>query len=107
MVEHNERGAVGFILHLPLMKSLNELTEFMACPPVPLYIGGPMDQENLFFLHRRPDLIDGGMPVTDGLYYGGDFQQVITHLKMAASPKMIFVYSLVMQAGTQSNSKKK
>lgn len=81
IVEQNERGAVGFILHLPLMKNLNELTEFIACPPIPLYIGGPMDQENLFFLHRRPDLIDGGMPVKDGVYYGGDFQQVVTHLK--------------------------
>lgn len=81
IVEHNDRGAVGFILNIPLKKSLNDLTEFIACPPIPLYVGGPMDQENLFFIHRRPDLIDGGLLIKDGVYYGGDFQQVTTHLK--------------------------
>lgn len=81
IVEHNERGAVGFILHLPLMRNLNELTEFSNYPPIPLYIGGPVDQENLFFLHRRPDLIEGGMQIKDGVYYSGDFQQVLTHLQ--------------------------
>ncbi|HCL05432.1 MAG TPA: YqgE/AlgH family protein [Chitinophagaceae bacterium] len=81
IVEHNERGAVGFIAHLPLMKNLNELAEFTTYPPVPLYIGGPVDQENLFFLHRRPDLIEGGLAIKDGVYHGGDFQQVLAHLK--------------------------
>ncbi|MBW0179282.1 YqgE/AlgH family protein [Sediminibacterium sp.] len=81
IVEHNDRGAVGFIAHLPLMKNLNELAEFTQYPPVPLFIGGPVDQENLFFLHRRPDLIEGGLLIKDGVYYGGDFQQVLAHLK--------------------------
>jgi len=81
IVEHNERGAVGFILHMLLKKSLNELIEFSTCPPIPLFVGGPVDQEHLFFLHRCPDLIEGGEPVKDGVYYGGDFQQVIQSLK--------------------------
>ncbi|MFZ6024396.1 MAG: YqgE/AlgH family protein [Bacteroidota bacterium] len=81
VVEHNDRGAVGFIAHLPLMKKLNELTEFISYPPIPLYIGGPVDQEQLFFLHRRPDLIEAGLAIKDGVYYGGDFQQVLFHLK--------------------------
>jgi len=81
IVEHNDRGAVGFIAHLPLMKNLNELAEFTQYPPVPLFIGGPVDQGNLFFLHRRPDLIEGGLLIKDGVYYGGDFQQVLAHLK--------------------------
>lgn len=81
IVEHNDRGAVGFIAHLPLMKKLNELTEFISYPPIPLYIGGPVDQEQLFFLHRRPDLIEAGLAIKDGVYYGGDFQQVLFHLK--------------------------
>lgn len=81
IVEHNERGAVGFVLHMLLKKYLNELTEFMTCPPIPLFIGGPVDQENLFFLHRCPSLIEGGMPVKDGVYYGGDFKQVIKCLR--------------------------
>lgn len=81
LVEHNDRGAVGFILHLPLKRNLNELSEFVNQPPVPIYIGGPVDQEHLFFLHRRPDLIDDGMHIKDDVYYAGNFQQVLMHLQ--------------------------
>jgi putative transcriptional regulator len=81
LVEHNDRGAVGFILHLPLKRNLNELSEFVNYPPIPIFIGGPVDQENLFFLHRRPDLIEGGIHIKDGVYYAGDFQQVLMHLQ--------------------------
>ncbi len=81
LVEHNDRGAVGFVLHFPLKRNLNELSEFIDYPPIPIYIGGPVDQENLFFLHRRPDLIEGGLLIKDSVYYGGDFQQVLMHLQ--------------------------
>ncbi len=81
LVEHNDRGAVGFVLHFPLKRNLNELSEFINYPPIPIYIGGPVDQENLFFLHRRPDLIEGGLLIKDSVYYGGDFQQVLMHLQ--------------------------
>jgi len=84
LVEHNDRGAVGFVLHFPLKRNLNELSEFIHSPPIPIYIGGPVDQENLFFLHRRPDLIEGGLLIKEDLYYGGDFQQVLMHLQNQA-----------------------
>ena len=81
LVEHNDRGAVGFVLHFPLKRNLNELSEFIHYPPIPIYIGGPVDQEHLFFLHRRPDLIDDGTHIIDGIYYAGNFQQVLMHLQ--------------------------
>lgn len=82
IVEHNEKGALGFVLNQRHTRNLNELTEFKDCPPLPIYIGGPIDQEHLFFIHQRPDLIEGGINVNDGVYFGGDFKQATEQLKL-------------------------
>ena len=77
IVEHNETGSIGFVTNKPLNKSLDELIEFNNSKPFPLMDGGPVDRDHLFVLHKRPDLIEGGELKTDGLYLGGNMQQVI------------------------------
>lgn len=80
ITEHNDNGAMGFVVNKLFARKLNELVEFNDSLPFPLYNGGPMDKEHLFFVHRRPDLITGGTPVTDSIYFGGNFQQAIAHI---------------------------
>lgn len=77
IVEHNETGSIGFVTNKPLNKSLDELIEFNNSKPFPLMDGGPVDRAHLFVLHKRPDLIDGGKQIIDGLYLGGNMEQVI------------------------------
>jgi len=77
LVEHNEAGSTGFVTNKPFGKSLNDLLEFNHAKPFPLMDGGPVDREHLFVLHKRPDLIEGGKQLTDGLYLGGNMEQVI------------------------------
>ncbi len=77
IVEHNETGSIGFVTNKPLNKSLDELIEFNNSKPFPLMDGGPVDRDHLFVLHKRPDLIEGGELKTDGLYLGGNMEQVI------------------------------
>ncbi len=60
ITELNADGAIGFVLNKLSGRSINELTEFQGSRPFPIYRGGPVDVEGLFFLHRRPDLIAGG-----------------------------------------------
>jgi putative transcriptional regulator len=78
ITEYNHNGAVGFVINRPFGRSLNELEEFRHSPSFPLYNGGPVDQEHLFFLHRRPDFISEGAPVGEGVYTGGNFKQAVT-----------------------------
>jgi putative transcriptional regulator len=59
-------------------RSLNELEEFKHSPRFPLYEGGPVDKEHLFFLHQRADLVKEGTAVSSGVYYSGDFKQAVT-----------------------------
>jgi putative transcriptional regulator len=77
IVKHNEEGTVGFVTNKPFGKSLHELIEFNHSKPFPLMDGGPVDRDHLFVLHKRPDLIEGGELISNGLYMGGNMEQVI------------------------------
>ena len=77
IVKHNEEESLGFVTNKPFGKSLHELIEFNHSKPFPLMDGGPVDREHLFVLHKRPDLIDGGEQMNNGLYLGGNMDQVI------------------------------
>lgn len=39
-----------------------------------LYLGGPVQRELLNFLHKIPDIIEGGYEVADGIYWGGNYE---------------------------------
>lgn len=77
ITECNETGAVGYIINRLFPRRFNELQEFSGSKPFPLYEGGPVDTENLFFIHRRPALITGGNLVAGNVYAGGDFKQAV------------------------------
>ena len=77
IAEYNDNGALGFIINKQHDRPLNELSEFIHCPAFPLYRGGPVDTEHLFFIHRCNDLIPGGQQIADNIYLGGDFNKVI------------------------------
>ena len=85
IVEHNEAGSTGFIINKPFGKSLNDLIEFNHAKPLPLMDGGPVDRAHLFVLHKRPDLIEGGKQLTNGLYLGGNMEQVIKAINTGSS----------------------
>ncbi|RPE09717.1 YqgE/AlgH family protein [Chitinophaga lutea] len=94
ITDHNEKGAMGFVVNRQFPRKLNELVEFMHAGPFPLYEGGPVDQEHLYFVHRRPDLIEGGAPVADGIYLGGNFStavQLIAQQTLQETDVRIFV----------------
>jgi putative transcriptional regulator len=77
ITEHNEKGAIGFVVNRPFSRTFNELEEFKHSKPIPLYDGGPVDQEHLFFIHQRPDLIKDGTPVINNICVGGDFKDAV------------------------------
>jgi putative transcriptional regulator len=77
LVECNANGAVGFRVNRLFGRTLNELEEFKDCLDFPLYDGGPVDKEHLFFVHRRPDLIAEGTAVADSVFWSGNFKQAI------------------------------
>lgn len=75
LTEHTESNSIGFILNRPLQYTLGELLPEIDCE-FRIYEGGPVEQENLYFIHRIPHLIPDSMEVADGIYWGGNFESL-------------------------------
>lgn len=75
LTEFNDDGVVGFIINKPLDFSLSELVPEIN-QEFEVYEGGPVSQDNLYFLHCIPELIPNSHLIEDGIYWGGDFQTV-------------------------------
>tara|TARA_B100000929_G_scaffold220355_1_gene176860 strand:- start:258 stop:818 length:561 start_codon:yes stop_codon:yes gene_type:complete len=76
LADHSENGSVGFILNKILDFTLKDLI-----PEVKgnfkVYNGGPVEQDNLYFIHKIPDLIPDSIEIADGIYWGGNFEAVM------------------------------
>lgn len=76
LVDHTEEGSMGLILNKKLPLTLNSIIkEFKYMPDIPLYKGGPMGTDTLFYLHTLRE-ITGSLPVTQDLYLNGDFDEI-------------------------------
>ncbi|AQG82249.1 YqgE/AlgH family protein [Spirosoma montaniterrae] len=73
--EHNQAGTFGLVLNQLTDVNVSDVIEDMHAD-LPLYVGGPVQQNTLHFIHRRPDLLDESIQILDGLYWSGNFDQV-------------------------------
>lgn len=81
LTEHQEEGTVGFVLNRQYENTLDELLPDMVGFSVPVYYGGPVQMNTIHFLHCQPMLVPGGVEIMPGVYWGGDFESVLQHLK--------------------------
>ena len=79
--EHVPEGTFGFVLNKRFPKNLNELIPDLSDIDLPVYQGGPVQLDALHFLHQYPDLITGGEEVSKGIYWGGNFESLLVHLR--------------------------
>jgi putative transcriptional regulator len=80
ITQYDLNGAAGFIINHPFNRTLNELAEFSHSLPFPLYAGGPVEKEQLFFLHRRPGIIEGSLPINNSIFLNGNFKDAVTQI---------------------------
>ncbi|MGV3539566.1 MAG: YqgE/AlgH family protein [Rufibacter sp.] len=78
--QHDKEGTVGLVLNRISNLHLSDVVEVNAETfDMELAIGGPMQPNTLHYIHRLPHLKDA-MPITDGLFWGGDFEELTTWL---------------------------
>lgn len=73
LTEHDENGSVGFIINKRLNITLNKAVEDFPEFDAPVLLGGPVQTELVNFIHRCGDILEGGVEIKDGIYWGGDF----------------------------------
>ncbi len=82
LTEHNEEGSVGFVINKPLELTLDEVVIGFPSFESKIYHGGPVQQDSLFFLHNKGNLIPGGEKIIDDLYWGGDLEPLKEMIKL-------------------------
>lgn len=81
LCEHREEGSFGFVLNRQYASTIDELVPELEGFRLPVYYGGPVQQDTIHFLHQYPDSIPGGQEVTRGVYWGGDFGSMTELIK--------------------------
>lgn len=76
ITEYADTGAIGFVLNHQSDYLLGDLIPDMAYAEIPVFIGGPVENDTLHFIHRVPEKIEGGVEIAEGIYWGGDFEKV-------------------------------
>jgi putative transcriptional regulator len=76
LADYTEEGSIGFILNKPLEYTLNDLVPVTEAQ-FKVYNGGPVEQDNLYFIHRIPELIPESIEISLGIYWGGDFDSAV------------------------------
>lgn len=76
LVEHNEEGTVGYVLNNLIDIKLDEIIPDFPNFPAVVSIGGPVSPNSIHFIHTLGNLVPDTHQVSDGLFWGGDFDAV-------------------------------
>lgn len=81
LIDHTIDGTMGLVMNKPLPIRLNDLLKEVNCEErIPLYKGGPLSTDTLFYLHTLEN-ISGALPISQGFYLNGDFEAIKRYLK--------------------------
>jgi putative transcriptional regulator len=70
LCEHNESGSFGLILNQNISVEMSELLEDA------VHVGGPVQMDTLYFLHRFGDDVEGTIEVCENVFWGGEFENL-------------------------------
>ncbi len=76
LTDRTEEGSIGFILNKPFDFGVKDLVPEIEMD-FKVYNGGPVEQDNLYFIHKSPELIPNSIEISLGIYWGGDFSNIV------------------------------
>ena len=81
LVQCNEEGDVGFILNKPTKLKVKNLFDGLPNFQSNTFLGGPVSNDKLFFLHTLGERINDSLLISGNLYWSGDFEQLISLIR--------------------------
>jgi putative transcriptional regulator len=76
LCDHNEEGSFGFVLNKPSIMKVSEVMDSIHNLDEIVYVGGPVQQDSLHFIHRNLDL-ENAIEICKGISWGGNFESLI------------------------------
>ena len=77
LCEHQDEGSFGFVLNRSYDYTLDELVNGLDDLKLPVFYGGPVQMDTIHFLHQYPEKIPGGYEISEGIFWGGDFDMAV------------------------------
>lgn len=86
LLDHDDsKETLGLVMNRKMHHTLVDVLDEKLTDGIPdnidLYCGGPVATDRLFYLHKVPELIRDSVDVGNGLYYGGNFNDVLEYLR--------------------------
>ena len=94
MAEHEAEGTLGFILNQPSNFLLKDLVPDLWLAEYQVFVGGPVEMDTIHFIHRCYDKLNSGEEITNGIYWGGNFetlQILVNNNAIAANEVKFFI----------------
>ncbi len=76
LCDHNEDGSFGFVTNKQANLNLDQLIKEVDVVDIPVFIGGPVEQNTLHYIHSLKE-ITGGIEIAENIYWGGDFEETV------------------------------
>lgn len=76
--EHSDAESFGFVLNHKSAVQLKDLLD-IAPANIPVFIGGPVANNSLFYLHTFAD-IESSEEILPGLFFGGDITEILERI---------------------------
>lgn len=77
----NDGGDVGLVLNQRSIYTLDEVLPDMKLQlKIPVYCGGPVGLNKLFYIHTLGELFTDSIEIKDGLYMNGDLKQIAEYI---------------------------
>jgi putative transcriptional regulator len=76
LTEYNKNGAFGFVLNKPMDISVNEVLKDFPEFNAPVFMGGPVQTDSLFYIHNQGKVIEGSQQINKDLFWAGNFDQL-------------------------------
>ncbi|SEG01441.1 MULTISPECIES: YqgE/AlgH family protein [Parabacteroides] len=76
LIEHTKQGSMGFVLNKKTDLVVNTFfSELEDLSEIPIYLGGPVSPNRLFFIHSLGNnIIPDAVKINDQLYFDGNFE---------------------------------
>jgi putative transcriptional regulator len=76
ILDYNDKGAMGVVLNKPIFIDINEVIADLSSKPFPLFSGGPVEIDRVFFLHQLNNVISESEMIFDGLFWSGKQEDI-------------------------------
>lgn len=90
LCDHNEEGTFGFVLNHFIDFDLSSIAENFPNFDSKISVGGPVQTDNIYFIHTLGNALSGSVEIADSIYMGGDYEQLVDRIKNnAVSPREV------------------